>query len=146
MKMKQKLEFSAGKSLLNIKRQGGWTFWSLAFTLSVMAFFGYVGMQLVPVYTVNGNIKNAMLRSVDGVNLAKVSRSEIITKMSRQLMMDSSQQALNYKDDLVIKRTRSSFTLQISYERRIPIVANISIIAEFNPMVECTFSNQCTLN
>ncbi len=144
--MKHNRKLNGTKPLLNIKRQGGWTFWSLAFTLSVLAFFGYVGMQLVPVYSLNGNIKNAMLRSVDGVNLAKVSRSEIINKMSRQLLMDSSQQALNYKNDLVIKRTRSLFTLQVSYERRIPIVANISIIAEFSPMVECSFSNQCTLN
>jgi hypothetical protein len=143
--MKQKQTLNATKPLLNIKRQGGWTFWSLAFTLSVLAFFSYVGMQLVPIYTANGNIENAMERSVDGVNLRTVGRAEIIKKMDKQLYLDGSHKLLNYKEDLVITRSRSIFTLQVSYERRVPIVGNLSILAEFNPEVECSFTGQCLL-
>ena len=144
--MKQKQEFNATKPLLNIKRQGGWTFWSLTFTLSVLAFFSYVAMQLVPIYTANGNIENAMERSVDGVNLRTVGRAEIIKKMDKQLYLDGSHKLLNYKTDLVIKRSRSMFTLQVNYERRVPIVGNISILVEFGPVVECSFTGQCLLN
>lgn len=143
--MNQNQEFMAKKPLLNIKRQGGWTFWSLTFTLGVLGFFAYIGMQLVPIYTVNGNIENAMQRSIDGVNLRSVGRAEIIKKMDKQLYLDGSHKLLNYKEDLVIKRSRSLFTLQISYERRVPIVGNLSIIADFNPMVECSFTGQCLL-
>jgi hypothetical protein len=143
--MKQIRKLSATKPLTNIKRQGGWTFWSLTFTLGVLAFFSYVGMQLVPIYTANGNIENAMERSIEGVNLRSVGRAEIIKKMDKQLYLDGSHKLLNYKEDLVIKRSRSVFTLQVSYERRVPIVGNVSILAEFSPVVECSFTGQCLL-
>jgi hypothetical protein len=133
------------KPLLNIKRQGGWTFWSLTFTLSVLAFFSYVGMQLVPIYTANSNVENAIERSVDGVNLRTVGRAEIIKKMDKQLYLDGSHKLLNYKEDLVIKRSRTLFTLQVNYERKVPIVGNISILAEFSPEMECSFTGQCLL-
>jgi hypothetical protein len=102
-------------------------------------------MHWEPIYTVNGNIENAMQRSIDGVNLRSVGRAEIIKKMDKQLYLDGSHKLLNYKEDLVIKRSRSLFTLQVNYERRVPIVGNLSIIADFNPMVECSFTGQCLL-
>jgi len=143
--MNNNREFMAKKPLMNIKRQGGWTFWSLTFTLGTLGFFAYIGMQLVPIYTVNGNIENAMQISIDGVNLRSVGRAEIIKKMDKQLYLDGSHKLLNYKEDLVIKRSSSLFTLQINYERRVPIVGNLSIIADFNPIVECSFTGQCLL-
>jgi hypothetical protein len=143
--MKKNQNLSVIKPLVNIRRQGGWTFWSLAFTLGVLAFASYVGMQLVPIYIVNGNIENAMIRSVDGVNVKTVGRSEIIKKIDQQLYLDGSHKILDYKKDLVIKRSRSLFTLQISYERRVPIAGNISILVQFSPFLECGFSSKCTL-
>jgi len=130
--------------MVNIKRQGGWTFWSLSFTLGVLAFFSYVGMQLVPVYSANSNIENAMKISVEGVDLRKVRRGQIIEKMRGQLYLDGTHKLLNFKDDLVIKRSRSLFTLQIAYERRVPIAGNISLVTSFNPTLECNFSGVCT--
>ncbi len=132
------------KPLSNIKRQGGWTFWSLMFTLSVLSFFSYVGMQLVPIYSSNSNVVNAMELSVEGANLRSVGRSQIISAMNKQLYLDGSHKLLNFKEDLVVKRSRKLLTVQVNYDRQVPLFGNISILASFSPKVECNFSGKCT--
>ncbi len=141
--MKTKPEFIKIKSFTNINRQGGWTFWSLTFTLGVLAFFSYVGMQLVPIYSANNNIENAMERSVEDADLRKVGRAQIIKKMDQQLYLDGSHKLLNYKEDLELKRSRNKLTLQVTYERRVPIAGNIGIVVSFDPIVECSLSGKC---
>ncbi len=128
----------------DIKRQQGWTLWSLLFVLGVLLFFAYVGMQLVPVYGANGNIVNAMERSVDGQDLRRITRAEIIRKMNSQLYLDGTHQLLDYKNDLKVSRNRNKFVLQVNYERKIPLFFNISVAADFEPRLECSLSGQCT--
>ncbi len=134
---------SAIKSLPNISRQAGWTFWSLAFTLGVLSFFAYVGMQLVPIYSTNSSIEKAMSQSLEGENLKTVRRADITLKMSRQLLLDGSQQAIDFKKDLTMQRTRSLFILEAEYERTVPLFGNISVLVDFHPRFECTFDGSC---
>lgn len=143
--MKKKHVLTDTQALSRINRQGGWTFWSLVFTLSVLAFSSYIAMQLVPIYNTNSNIKHAMKRSVEGVDVSVVGRSEIVSKISKQLLMDSSLSAINLKKDLKIKRSRTLFTVQVKYERRFSVVGNLDIVAKFNPTIECSFSGKCIL-
>ena len=142
--MNTKSNQSFSKPMTNFKRQGGWSFWSLMFTLSVVVFFSYIGMQLVPLYSGNTNIKNAMTRSVDGVDLRKIGRAQIIKKMNQQLYLDGSHKVLDYKTDLVIKRTRSVLTIQTVYDGEIPITENMKLVVAFDNMLECTLSGKCT--
>ena len=134
---------SAIRSLPNISRQAGWTFWSLAFTLGVLSFFAYVGMQLVPIYSNNANIEKAMSQSLEGQNLKTVRRSDILLKMSRQLLLDGSQQAVNFKKELVMQRARSVFILELEYQRTVPLFGNISVLVDFHPRFECNFTGDC---
>ncbi len=134
---------SAIKSLPNISRQAGWTFWSLAFTLGVLSFVAYVGMQMVPIYSTNENIENAMQQSLEGQNLKTVRRADILAKMSRQLMLDGAEQAVDFKKELVMQRTRSLFILELEYQRTIPIFGNVSILVNFHPRFECPFNGAC---
>ena len=141
--MKTKSNHSNAKLLINIRRQGGWSFWSMIFTLSVVVFFSYIGMQLVPIYSGNSNIENAMERSVDGSDLRKVGRAQIIKKMNQQLYLDGSHELLDYKTDLVIKRTRSLLTIQTVYDREVPIAANMKLVVSFDNLLECELSGKC---
>ncbi|RBP49271.1 DUF4845 domain-containing protein [Arenicella xantha] len=128
----------------SIKHQGGWTFWSMAFTLSVLMFFAYVGMQLVPVYSANQNIQNAIFRSVEGSDLRKVSRAEVIKRINQQLYLDGSHKILDYKNDLKITRSRNSFLVQAKYERKVPLFFNISVAVDFSPKAQCDLNGRCT--
>jgi len=116
----------------NISTQGGWTFWSLLFVLSVIMFFAYVGMQLVPIYAANENVKNAMNLSLENVDLNKATRRLIIRKMNDQLYLDGDHYLLNYKTDLKVRRSRKEFILETKYRREIPLFYNISVVADFN--------------
>lgn len=131
------------KPMVRFSRQAGWTFWSLAFTMGVIMFFAYVGMQLVPVYSTNQNIKNAMVVAVEGSDLRKVSRGQIIERMNRQLYMDSSHEVLDYKNDLKVKRSRNQFTVEAIYEAKVPLFSNISVTVDFNPKIECDLNGRC---
>lgn len=142
MNLKNNVGRLAGPS--NIKRQQGWTLWSLLFVLGVLLFIAYVGMQLVPVYGANSNIVNAMERSIDQQDLRKITRAEVIRKINSQLYLDGTHQLLDYKNDLKVSRNRNQFILQVTYERKVPLFFNISVAADFAPKVECSLSGQCT--
>jgi len=131
------------KPFSDMTRQGGWTFWSLGFTLLVFGFFAYVFMQLVPVYATNANIEKAMQGSVEGVDIRKVRRNDISFAISKQLALDGTQAAVDLRKGLVVKRTRDMLTIDVAYEPTIHLFFNISILATFNPRLECDFSGQC---
>lgn len=117
-------------------RQGGWTFWSLLFVMAVILFFSYVGMQLVPVYAVNENVKNAMRISIQNSDLRRVTRNELIRKMDAQLYLDGSHQVLNYRTDIKVKRSQSKFIMETNYRREIPLFLNLSLVASFSNVEE----------
>lgn len=122
--------------LKTIKKQGGWTFWSLLFTLGVILFFAYIGMQLVPVYTTNSSVTNAMKQTVDELDLYKATRRGIISKMNNQLYLDGNDEVLNYKTDLKVKRSKTNFVLSTTYDREIPLFFNISMLVKFDNVIE----------
>jgi len=87
----------------NIGRQQGWTFWSLSFVLAVVLFFSYCLFQLVPIYSTNGNIVNAMKLSVEEADRRRVTRKQIIRKMDNQLYLDGSHDLLDYKNEILVR-------------------------------------------
>lgn len=125
------------------KSQAGWTIWSLIFTLGTIGFFAYVGMKMVPMYSENNNITNAMERSLDNVDVRRVTRSKIINAMEKQLYLDGADEIVDYKKALTITRTNSQFKMVLDYERTVPLFANISILATFTPVLECDLSGSC---
>ena len=127
----------------NFRKQQGWTMWSLAFTLGTIMFFAYVGMQLVPVYSANENVRKAMSNSVQNADLRTITRSKVIRKISDQLYLDGSHELLDYKTDIKMSRNRSTFTLIADYAREIPLFFNLSIKAKFDTTIECDLDGNC---
>ncbi|MEO0368303.1 MAG: DUF4845 domain-containing protein [Pseudomonadota bacterium] len=119
-----------------IKAQAGWTFWSVLFIGSIVVFFSYVGMQLVPIYAVNANVKNAMELSLEGTDLRKATRQQIIRKLQAQLYLDGTDNVLDYKRDLKIKRSRSRFIIETSYEREVRLLSNVYLVVKFENVSE----------
>jgi Tfp pilus assembly protein PilN len=113
------------------KYQSGWTFWGLLFTLSVVGFAAYVGIRLVPVYSANENVKNAMELAMKDISGQSVSRSAIIRKMQAQLYLDGSHQLVDYKKALKLKRNKKDIILTVNYEREVPVIANVSLLVRF---------------
>ena len=131
------------KQFKNMDKQGGWTFWSLSLTLGTIMFFAYCIIQLVPIYSANGNVVNAMELSVADRDLRSVTRQQVVRKIDDQLYLDGSHELIDYKEDLAISRNKEKFVLQANYERKIPLFFNIKILVDFTPEVECTLDGQC---
>ena len=125
-------------NLKSLHYQRGATFWSMTFVLAVLGFAAFVGMQLVPVYNANGNIKNAMSLTLDdfGADLMTAKRSQIQDRMDNQLYLDGSHNVLNYKKDLKMRRSDQKFILETSYTRIVPLFFNLSLLVEFENIVE----------
>ena len=113
-------------------RQQGWTFWSALFVASVVVFFAYIGMQLVPVYANNASVRNAMVQAMDESDLRRVTRSQIIRSLNQQLYLDETHRILDYKRDLKIGRSRSQFVMEINYQREIHLFHNMSLLVSFD--------------
>lgn len=131
------------KQMSKIKSQGGWTFWSLVFTLAVVGFFAFVGMQLIPVYNSNSNVKNAMKVGVRDLDVRKATRSQIVKGIKRQLYLDGGSTDIDFKEDLKVVRDRSNLTIIIDYQRVVPLFANISILVDFKPGLKCSLNGGC---
>lgn len=127
----------------NFGKQQGWTFWSLAFVLGVIVFFAFIGMQLVPVFSANENVRNAMARSLEDANLRTITRGKVLRKISDQLYLDGSHELLDYKKDIKMSRSRDSFTLIADYAREIPLFFNLSLKAKFDTTIECDLDGNC---
>lgn len=126
-----------------IKQQQGWTMWSILFVVTVVLFSAYVAMQLVPIYSTNTSVKNAMMASLDGKNISKLSRKGIIADMTKRLYIDGNHELIDYKNELSIKKEKGLVVMQINYDREVPLFGNLVLIARFNPAVECDTNGRC---
>jgi hypothetical protein len=130
----------------NIKSQAGWTMWSLLFTLSTVGFFAFVGMQLVPVYNSNSSVKNAMKISVRDLDTRRATRSQVIKGIQAQLYLDGGNDfisSIDFKKALKLTRDNNYLTIDMEYDRTVPLFANISIFVEFKPSLKCNFEGAC---
>ncbi len=124
------------KSFKKVSTQKGWTLWSMIFVIGVIVLFTYIGIQLVPVYTTNGNITKAMQLSLDNLSANKVSRAAIIKTIDAQLYLDGTHELLDYKKDLEVKRTPRELVINVNYERSVPLFYNLSLVATFENQVK----------
>ena len=136
MKKMTYVESKRQNKALNIGQQGGWTMWSLMFVIGVISLAAYIGFQLVPVYTTNSNVTNAMKVAIDGISPNNVSRSAIIRTMRAQLNLDGANDLLDYKKDLNVKRTQRELIVNVNYEQRVELFYNLSLVATFENEVK----------
>ncbi len=127
----------------NIFSQQGWTIWSMMFVLSVLFVMAYIGMQLVPIYSANSNVKNAMYVSLEDKDLRKMTRVKVVRGMKSQMYLDGSADLFDFKEDLKLSRSKNTFTIEVTYEQEVPLIANLVLVAKFNPKVECELSGRC---
>ena len=125
----------------NFKSQAGWTIWGLIFVLGTVGFFSYVGIRLVPMFSENQSIANAMERSVQDENLSRITRNKIINTMENQLYLDGAHDIVDYKKAMTVTRTSGQLKIVLDYQRTVPLFANISILATFTPTLECRLSS-----
>ena len=106
--------------------------------LCVAGFFAYVVMKLVPVYVEYFGVVKAMEQIKDEPGAAQKSLDQI----RRDLNVKFDLQYVDENDvppqAIQLKREATGPTLRIAYEKRVPFMYNIDLVASFDKSVSLT--------
>jgi len=106
--------------------------------LCVAGFFAYVVMKLVPVYIEYFGVVKAMEQIKNEPGASEKSVEEI----RRDLNVKFDLQYVDEKDippqAIQLKREATGPTLRIAYEKRVPFMYNIDLVASFDKSVNLT--------
>lgn len=115
-------------------KQSGITLIGFLVVLIVVGFFGFMAMKLVPSYIEFMGVKKAMAqiassggndRSLDTI------RRDLLFKMDFQYVDDATIQP----KDITMERTNGAATLNVSYDKQVPFIANIDFLMHFDNSV-----------
>lgn len=118
-----------------MRKQKGFTFWSLTFTVGTIAIVALLTMKLFPAYSEFFAIKKAINRLATEGNLSVMEKGDIQRAFERSSNIDDFH-SIKPKD-LEIRKTSSGETVVTAdYEVVIPLVANISALLTFHASTE----------
>jgi len=112
------------------RRQSGMTMLGFLITLTVVMFFLYCGMKILPMYTEYYSVKKALASIANDPEAAKASKEKIRTMFGRHMQIDYV--SIIKPEMLKIESTDSGYNLLMDYERRAPLFANLDVVAKFH--------------
>jgi len=116
------------------RKQSGMTMLGFLITLSVVMFFLYCGMKVVPMYTEFYSVKKALAGLAAEPGITNKSKEQIRDLFFRRLYMSY---ANNVKTDaLKIESTGEGMMLTVDYEQRRELLANLDVVGKFNAQQE----------
>ena len=114
--MRQQLSFS---------RQAGISLTGLIFVLAVLGVAAVFALKLIPTYTEYSAIKSAMARAKEAGG----------TNREMQVAFDKNADINNVTairgSDLVITRDNGTPELSFAYEKRVPLMGNVSLVIDY---------------
>jgi hypothetical protein len=103
--------------------------------LCVAGFFAYIAMRLVPVYVEYFGVVKAM----EMVKSEPGSAQRSVEEIRRDLSLKFDTQYVDDSDvppqSIQLKREGGGATLRIAYEKRVPFMYNIDLVASFDKSV-----------
>jgi len=116
------------------KKQQGLTFISLVFVLGLIAFFVILGLKIGPIYLNHSKVVNTLAELKKTTDVEGQSEAEIRDSLSKRF-------TINYVDDvtqkdITITRHENYLKVVIAYEVVTNIVGNLSVLVEFNDVME----------
>ena len=116
------------------RHQQGLTFISLVFVLALIAFFVLLGLKIGPIYLNHSKVVSALAEIEKTPDIEEQSEAEIRDSLSKRFN-------INYVDDVTqddIKVTRHNDYLKVAIEYEVvtKIAGNLSVLVEFNDVIE----------
>jgi len=116
------------------RHQQGLTFISLVFVLALIAFFVLLGLKIGPIYLNHSKVVSALAEIEKTPDIEEQSEAEIRGSLSKRF-------DINYVDDVTqddIKITRHNDYLKVAIEYEVvtKIAGNLSVLVEFNDVIE----------
>lgn len=119
---------------LSPKHQQGLTFISLVFVLGLIAFFVLLALKIGPIYLDHSKVTSALAVLKETPDIEHQSEAEIRESLSKRFN-------INYvydvtPQDITITRHGDYLKVAIDYEVVKNIAGNLSVLVEFNDVVE----------
>jgi hypothetical protein len=116
----------------------GITLIGFVIVLAVLGFFGYLAMRLIPAYTeYYGVVKSMELERAEAGAASKsldMIRRDLAFKFNTQYVDEANVPPAA----ITLNREGGAATLRVNYERRIPFMYNIELLATFDKSVSMT--------
>ncbi len=111
------------------RTQSGMTLIGFVVVLAVLGLFAYVAMKLVPMYSEFYAVKQALKGLAAEPGIADQDPAKIQDLLFRRL-------DISYADDVKpeyvkIKRVDAGWQMDVNYEVRKPIIANLDVVGKF---------------
>lgn len=107
------------------KYQRGFSLTGLIVLLAIMGFFAIIAMKTIPAYAEYSAVKDAIVLAKDTGG----------TTREMQVSFDKSADINNIESikgrDLVISKDSGETEISFEYEKRIPLVSNVSLLIDF---------------
>lgn len=116
---------------MNVRRaQGGITLLGFVIVLSVVGLFAYIGMKLFPMYSEYYSVKSALKGLANEPGIANTDPRKIEDLFFRRLYISYAE---NVKPEHVkIKRVDAGWQIDVNYEIRKPVIANLDVVGKFD--------------
>ena len=118
------------------RRQGGITLIGFVIVAAVAGFFVYIGMKLFPMYSEYYAVKSALKGLAAEPNSGNLDPGRIQTLLFRRLDMSYSDSIK--KDNVKIQRIEGGWQMDVQYEVRKPLVANLDVVGRFSANQQLT--------
>jgi len=110
--------------------QKGMTFIGLVLVIAAVVFLAIIGMKVVPSYIEYFGVKKIINRIANESNFNEMNKKDIITEFDKNA--DTGYITVIKGSDLVITKGDSGNVVTAEYQVTLPIVANASILLDFN--------------
>jgi len=119
---------------INTKHQRGATMWGWLAVITMVGFITMLAFKIVPVYFDHRLVRSALQDVVDSSDFSNMSNKSIARTIQNRLTInnirDIDGKAFQSKRD----KTGAKYIL-IKYDRKVPVISNVSAIVEFNEEV-----------
>lgn len=119
---------------MNIKKQQGMGGLGILMAVILVVSAMLLAMKLVPVYINDYAIGNAVESLNVDDKLYSRGKAEIRDIIRRKLAADYTDDLAN--DAITIEKNKGVITVDVAYEARVPVIANIDLIASFSHHIE----------
>jgi len=116
------------------KRQQGLTFISLVFVLGLIAFFVLLGLKIGPIYLDHSKVVSALAEIKKMPDIQEKSPAEIRDSLNKRFNINYVNDVT--KDDITISKQVNYLKVAIEYEVVRKIAGNLSVLVEFNDVIE----------
>jgi hypothetical protein len=112
------------------RKQGGITLLGFIIVAAVVGFFVYVGIKLFPMYSEYYSVKSALKGLSTEAGVARYEPARIQDLLFRRLFVSYTQNVR--KEHVKIQRVDNGWQVDVQYEVRKPLVANLDVVGKFH--------------